>query len=73
MLLDIPADLWYAKCKQRRNMETKYTTITDEILNALFYVEHSGGIYEVNTDVIREIVKKYDPQGFESYNPYRNW
>ena len=54
-------------------MKTKYITMTDEILDALFNVEHSGGIYEVNTDVIREIVKKYDPQGFESYNPYRNW
>ena len=47
--------------------------MTNEILDALFYVEHSGGIYEVNTETIRNIVKNYDPQGFESYNPYRNW
>jgi hypothetical protein len=48
------------------------TTMTKEILEAAFWPEHSGGCTEVSIKKIRDIVKKYDPEGFESFDPWED-
>lgn len=44
--------------------------MTHEIMNAMDYPERSGGRTEVSIQVIKDILKKHDPAGFESFNPF---
>ena len=44
-------------------------TMTKDILQAMHYPEHSGGRTEVNIQTIKNIIKKHDPKGFESFDP----
>jgi hypothetical protein len=46
------------------------TTMTKDILEAAYWPEHSGGRAEVSIEKIRDIVKKHDPEGFESFDPF---
>jgi hypothetical protein len=44
-------------------------SMTQEIMQAMHYPEHSGGRTEVSIQAIRDILKKHDPSGFESFTP----
>jgi hypothetical protein len=44
-------------------------TMTHEIMNAMDYPERSGGRSEVSIQVIKDILKKHDPEGFNSFEP----
>jgi hypothetical protein len=48
------------------------TTMTKDILKAAYWPEHSGGSTEVSIQEIRDIVKKHDPEGFESFDPFED-
>ena len=63
--LDFPPIFWY-DCSEKE----KHMTMTKDILEAAYWPEHSGGRTEVSIQAIREIVKKHDPEGFESFNPF---
>ncbi len=45
-------------------------TMTKDILTAMHYPEHSGGRTEVDIELIKNIIKKHDPKGFEAFNPF---
>ena len=47
-------------------------TMTKEILEAAYWPEHSGGLTEVSIQTIRDIVKKHDPEGFDSFDPFED-
>lgn len=46
------------------------TTMTEDLLEAIFYPEHSGGETKVDIDTIKTIIQKHDPKGFEDFNPF---
>jgi hypothetical protein len=43
--------------------------MTHEIMQEMHYPEHSGGRTEVDIQSIKDILKKHDPKGFESFSP----
>ena len=47
----------------------KNMSMTHEIMNAMHYPEHSGGRDGVSIQVIKDILQKHDPAGFESFKP----
>jgi hypothetical protein len=46
------------------------TTMTKDILEAMHYPEHSGGQTVVEIEVIKDIIKKHDLEGFEAFDPF---
>jgi len=48
----------------------KNMTMTKEILEAMHYPEHSGGRTEVDIQTIKDIIQKYDSEGFEAFDPF---
>jgi hypothetical protein len=49
------------------------TTMTEDLLKEMFYPEHSGGETKVDIATMRKIIQKYDPKGFEDFNPFEGW
>ena len=47
-------------------------TMTKDILKAAYWPERSGGCTEISIQAIRDIVKKHDPEGFESFDPFED-
>jgi hypothetical protein len=46
------------------------TTMTEDLLEAMFYPEHSGGETTIDIATMKAIIQKHDPQGFDSFNPF---
>ena len=46
------------------------TTMTEDLLDAIHYPEHSGGETKVDISIMKAIIQKHDPKGFEDFNPF---
>lgn len=43
--------------------------MTHEILKTMHYPAHSGGRTEVSIEAIKDVLKKLDPEGYNSFEP----
>ena len=66
ILLAIPAEFWYDGSEKEKNMTTE---MIHEIMQEMFYNNHSGGLDYIESEKVNKIIQSYFPKAFESFKP----